>query len=163
MNRYEKILDMLGRILIGFVMIVVCGGGFVVGVPLLICLETGPIGIIIGLISIPLGGFLMMQGINTAILNQPYRLTGIVKEGQSTIEAVKTLKYTKLSMWFCFFGTIIYLGIAIFSFIYAFSPNGENKIIMIVVGAISLILSIICFLMAGKRKIDVKHHINIEE
>ena len=162
MNRYEKILKMLGRILLGFFMIVVCGVGFVVGVPILICLEVGPIGIVLGIISTPLGGFMMMQGINITILNQPYKLTGIVKEGQSTIEAVKTLKYTKLSMWFCFFGAIIYLCISIFSFIYAFSSNNE-KIMMIVVGSISLILSIIFFLMAGKRKIDAKHHINIEE
>ena len=163
MNKYEKILKMMGRILLGFFMIVVCGIGFVVGVPIFLCMESGPLGIMIGLVSIPLGGFLMMQGINIAILNQPYKLTGIVKEGQSTIEAVKTLKYTKLSMWFCFFGAIIYLGISIFSFIYAFSHYSEIKIIMIVVGVISLILSIIFFLMAGKRKIDAKHHINIEE
>lgn len=160
MNKYNKTFNMIERILFGFLGIPVVS--VFICVPILFCIEN-PMGIILGLITIPLGGVLMLHTINYAILNQPYKYTDLVARGRSKMKAVKTLKYTKLSMWFCFFGSIIHLGISIFSVIYAFELDHTSKIIMIVNGVISLILSIIFFLMAGKRKVDIKHHINIEE
>lgn len=163
MNKYSEILKIIGRIALGLFMIAVIGIGFAFLVPLFMFWEVGAIGVMLGIITIPIGGFMMLQGFNVMILNQPYRLTGYVNDGQSTIEAVRTLKYTKLSMWFCFLGFLAYVALSAFFITSAFNYTSVERVILIVCAIISAVISVIYFLMAGKRKIDIKHNIDIEE
>lgn len=163
MNKYDKILKMLGRIFLGLAMILLVGVLFGIGAPVVMCMEMGVLGIWIGFFTVPIGGFMAMQGINVMIFNQPYRNTGYVKGGQSTIEAINTLEYTKLSMWFCFFGFLIFTCVAIFCLVYAITHGDYKRIISIILCVVSIIYSVIYFLMAGRRKLNIKHDIDIEK
>ena len=59
--------------------------------------------------------------------------------------------------------TIFVILMCIFSFIYVFNTSGTERIIMIIVGVISIIMSLIYFLMAGKRKVNVQNNVDIEK
>ena len=163
MNKYDNVLNKLGRGARGLFMIIVMGLGFAVAIPLLLIMQVGSIGLMLALITVPFGGFFMLQGINIMILNGSYRSTGVVKEGQSTVEAVKTAKYTRASMLFCFLGFLTFVAISIYSIVMSIFLVDSYKIIMIICAVVSIVLAIIYFLMAGSRHENLKHNINIEE
>ena len=55
------------------------------------------------------------------------------------------------------------MGIALFGLIYGITHAGYKRIIMFVLAGIAAIVATIYFLMAGRRKVNIKFGIDIEE
>ena len=155
MNKYEIIINMLWRIVLGLFMIAV--GIFFVAIPFIMIVDAGgKLITMLALITTSLGGFFILQGISVAFFNQAYRSTGYVKGGQSTIEANQTIGYIKRTMWFQFIGCLAHVALAIFYFC-CISIEKDFKVIYIVCGIIALIIAVLYFLGAGRRKVDLKY------
>lgn len=156
-NKYSKILNKSWRLLFGIVIIISCSCLLVV--PFVAqSMYNDKIPDILAIVSTSLAGFLIYQGINMAFFNQEYETTGIVHDGETIIQAKQTPKYIKRTMWFCFIECLLHGVLALYFLIRA--SITDYAIIYIIIAIISIVIAVVYFLNAGKRKVDLQNHKN---
>lgn len=154
-NKYSKILNKSWRLLMGIVMILAFSALLCTPILLLIDKPKTVIDILF-LILLSLCGFFIYQGVSIGFLNQEYEVTGYVHDGETVIAAKQTPKYVKRTMWFCFIEFIAHIILAIYFFVR--SSITEYAIVYNVMAIISIVIAIVYFLNAGKRKVDLKNY-----
>lgn len=149
MGKYSNILEKMWRLTFGIFTILV--GILAIGVCVWGVLAISPVFFILLVVMLFGGGFLISRGIGKAFLNDRYKFTGLVRDGDSVIDVVETPKYLKRKMWFCFIEFILYTLLTIF-LIYLSIVSPINKAVFIGCAIASAIFALIFFLIAGKTK-----------
>lgn len=152
MNKYDNALKKMGRLMVGIVIILLFTA-LLISPILIIAGDMMAVGEGLFLILFSFCGFFIYQGINIAFFNQEYESTGIVRDGDTVFRAKQTDSYVKRTMWFCFIEFIAHMCLAIYYF--AVCAMSEYTIILAISGIVSIIIAIVYFLNAGKRKVDL--------
>ena len=154
-NKYSNTLKRSGRFILGVLTIILA-------LALLICpfFITGfaIYAVDILLVTMMLLGYLIFLGILLTFTNQSFDWQEDVQDDNTSNYLVpdRTPKYRHRLAWFYFIEFIAYILLACVYFI--LSAAGYLNPLFIILGIIAVVVTILCFLLAGKNYIDWKNN-----
>lgn len=163
MDKYTKILIMFLKIPVGIFCILV--GISLIGLSVWVS-TFSDVASMLFLISLLAGGALINFGFGYAFLDDEYKATNIVRDGNTTFTPVKTTKFLKRRKLVTLIGSIAYMLLAIYYIVRMILVNiyiqqidfNTNIVALIIFAILSLVVAFFLFMLYKKTK-----HIDLNE